>query len=201
VEPIEQRLHVGVLVEIQILVRVSIARQEVADAQRVGRVHRSDQRRVPDAARHQLDAAQDERAHEDLAQLGVGLYERDDLLARQLDHLAVFARADREHPAASGDHVHFAGELSRRLDRDDDVAGRAVASAHDLEDTRLHQVEMDRRVAGVHQDLAGPHGARAAVRLDTRHLRRRQRRKDVLVPRGRDRERLRVRFGHPRAPR
>ena len=38
---------------------------------------------VAEAVRDQLDAAQDERPHQDLAQLGVGLHQRQQLLARR----------------------------------------------------------------------------------------------------------------------
>ena len=57
-------------------------------AQRAGAVVRSEQHDVADAVGDELDAAQDERAHQDLAQLGVGLHERQQALAVELDHLA-----------------------------------------------------------------------------------------------------------------
>ena len=43
---------------------------------------------VAEAAGDQLDAAEDERPHQDLAQLGVGLDQPEQLLAIELDHLA-----------------------------------------------------------------------------------------------------------------
>ena len=42
----------------------------------------------------QLDAAQDERPHQDLAQLAVGLDERQELLAVELEHLATLNHAN-----------------------------------------------------------------------------------------------------------
>ena len=53
----------------------------------------------PKPPRDQLDAAQDERPHQDLAQLGVGLHQREQLLAIELDH---FTRLDGAHPSTPG---------------------------------------------------------------------------------------------------
>ena len=65
-----------------------------------------DQHDVAEPARDQLHAAQDEGAHQDLAQLAVGLHQRQQLLAVQLDHLARLrcTRAANER-AAAGEHV------------------------------------------------------------------------------------------------
>ena len=56
---------------------------------------RADQHDVAEAVGDQLDAAQDERAHQDLAQLGVGLHQRQQVAAIELDHLAGFAARAR----------------------------------------------------------------------------------------------------------
>ena len=55
---------------------------------------------VAEAVRDQLDAAQDEGAHQDLAQLAVGLHQRQQVLAIELDHLAGLGRAHAHEPAA-----------------------------------------------------------------------------------------------------
>ena len=87
-KPIEQLLRLGVAIEIDVRVRMAVARQELLHPQRAGAMRRADHDDVAEAARDQLDAAQDERPHEDLAQLGVGLHQREQLLAIEFDHLA-----------------------------------------------------------------------------------------------------------------
>jgi hypothetical protein len=64
------------------------------------------------AACDQLDAAEDERSHEDVAQLGIGLDEPEQLFAIELDHLARFNRANPRQGSAAGPHGAFAGELA-----------------------------------------------------------------------------------------
>ena len=87
-KPVEQLLRLGVVIEIDVVVRMSVARQKLLDPQRAGAMRRADEHDVAEAARDQLDAAQDERPHQDLAQLGVGLDERQQLLAIELDDFA-----------------------------------------------------------------------------------------------------------------
>ena len=113
-KPIEQLLRVGVAIEVDVVVRMAVAGQELLDPQRAGAMRRPDHDDIAEPARNQLDAAEDERPHEDLAQLGVGLHEGEQLLAIELDHLAGLADAQPAHRPAAGDHVAFAGELARR---------------------------------------------------------------------------------------
>ena len=75
VKPIEQLLRVGIAIEIDVVERMAVARQELLDPQRAGAVRRADHDDVAEVARDQLEAAKDERAHQDLAQLGVGLHQ------------------------------------------------------------------------------------------------------------------------------
>ena len=100
---IEQILRVGVAIEVDVLKRMAVARQELLDAQRAGAVRRANQDDVAKAAGDQLDAAEDERPHEDVAQLGVGLHECEQLFAIELDHLAGLAdrvRASARRPVS-----------------------------------------------------------------------------------------------------
>ena len=90
VEAVEQLLHAGVAVEIDHRVGVPVAREEFLDAQRAGAVSGSDEHGIAEPARHQRDAPQDKGAHDDFAQVGVGLDQRQQLLAIHLDHFARF---------------------------------------------------------------------------------------------------------------
>ena len=66
---------------------MAVARQELLDAQRAGAMTRADEHDVAEPVRDQLHPAQDEGAHEDLAQLAVGLHQRQQVLAIQLRSL------------------------------------------------------------------------------------------------------------------
>ena len=83
---------------------------------------RSEHDDIAEVVRDQLDAAEHERPHEDLAQLGVCLHQRQQLLARELDHLTGCDRAQPRHRPAAGDHRRLAGELTRPM-RDDECPG------------------------------------------------------------------------------
>ena len=107
-KPIEEILRVGVAIEIDVMKRVAIARQEFLDAQRAGTMRRSNQNDVTKAAGDQLAAPEDERPHEDLAQLGIRLDESEQLFPSELDYLA---RRDGQKPrqsSATSQHGAFA---------------------------------------------------------------------------------------------
>ena len=97
-KPIEEILRVGVAIEVDVMKRVTIARQELLDAQRAGAIPLANQHDVTITAGDQLDAAEDERPHEDLAQLGIRLDKSEQLFTGELDHLA---RRDGPNPRQS----------------------------------------------------------------------------------------------------
>ena len=65
-----------------------VPRQKFLHPKRPGVVSRADDDGIAHLMRNQLEAAQNERAHQNLAQLGVGLYQREQLLVIELDHFA-----------------------------------------------------------------------------------------------------------------
>ena len=87
-EPIQQLLDAGITVEVDGRVRMAVARQELLDAERAGGMARPDEHDVSEPVRDQLHPAQDEGPQEDLAQLAVGLHERQQVVAIELDHFA-----------------------------------------------------------------------------------------------------------------
>ncbi len=101
VKPIEQLLGVGIAIEIDVVMRMPVAGQEVLHPQRAGAMDRADHHHIAEAAGNQLAAPQDKRAHQDLAQLGVGLHQAEHRIAVQLDHLAVATDA-QARPASGG---------------------------------------------------------------------------------------------------
>ena len=110
-KPIEEILRVGVAIEVDVMKRVAIARQELLDAQRAGAMRRANQHDVTISAGDQLDAAEDERPHEDLAQLGIRLDESEQLFPSELDRLAKRDGLNPRQTWATSQHGAFAGEL------------------------------------------------------------------------------------------
>jgi hypothetical protein len=92
-------------------VRVSVAGQELADAQRIGRVTRSDRDDITEPLRDDVGTAQDECAHQDLAELGVGLDEGHQPVAVHFEKLARFAHLDVRDAGTARQQVDLAGEL------------------------------------------------------------------------------------------
>ena len=128
-EVIEQILRLGVAIQVDVMERMAIACQELLDAQRTGAMRRANQDDIAVAAGNQLDASEDERAHEDVAQLGVRLDESEQLLAIELDHLAWLADPGPRQRPSAGQHVAFAGELPGPM-RDDQRFGSRGRSQH-----------------------------------------------------------------------
>ena len=66
---IEQLLRLAVAIEVDVVKGMAVPRQELLHAQRSCAVRRADHDDVAQVPRNQLEAAQDERPHQDLAQL------------------------------------------------------------------------------------------------------------------------------------
>ena len=111
-EPIEQRLHVGITVKVDVRIRMNVACQELLDTECPGAMSRADEDRIAESACDQLHPAKDERAHQDLADLGVGLHDRKQAFTIQLAHFARFAHLRPQQGTAAGEHVHFARKLA-----------------------------------------------------------------------------------------
>src|SRR6202158_1616876 len=73
-KPIERLLDVRITIEVDEGVWMPGARPEFFAADRTGRVQRADKYRVAKPSRDEFDPAENERAHEDLAEFGVGLH-------------------------------------------------------------------------------------------------------------------------------
>ena len=86
-KPVEQLLRLAVAIEIDVVERMPVPRQELPSPERSGTVRRADDDDVTQIARDQLEAAQNEGPHQDLAQLGIGLDQREQLLAIEFESL------------------------------------------------------------------------------------------------------------------
>jgi hypothetical protein len=173
---------------------MAVAGQELADAERSRTVIRADDDDVAEAVGDELHPAQDERPQDDLAELAVGLHERQQALAIQLDDLARFRGPHPHERAAAGEHGDLAAELTRP-DGGDERRGGA-GRPDDLEPARLDHEERHHRIARFDEHLAGADRPQRPMRREPRPLRRRQRREALLGGRGEGRLDRRRRLGH-----
>src|SRR5437773_3637125 len=142
-------------IEIDIRVRVPIAGQELLDAQRSRAVCRADEHDISVAAGDQLEAAQNERAHQDLTELSVRLNDREQRVAIELDDFPWLADADLNEDWSAGEHGAFAAEHARS-ERDDELLD-AVRRPDDLDAASDDDEHAHRRLAGLEQDFAARH--------------------------------------------
>src|SRR6202007_1154791 len=90
---VQEFLRCLVRIEIHVGVGMSVAAEKLAQHQRVGRVARAHQNKVPLAAIDQFYAPQDEGAHENLAELRISCDERTQALPAELQKFARFGDA------------------------------------------------------------------------------------------------------------
>src|SRR3984893_16267592 len=83
---IEQRLSIGVTIEVDVVERMAVTRQEIFYSQRTGAVGRPNHDDIAKLVCDQLQAAEHERPHENLAQLGVCLNQGEQLFTLELNH-------------------------------------------------------------------------------------------------------------------
>ena len=117
--------------------RMAVARQKLLHAQRAGAVRRANHDDIAKVAGDQLDAAEHERPHEDVAQLGIGLNQGEQLFAIELDHLARLGGARRRHARRPVIIDAFARELTRPVRDDERLRQRRThleLAAHDDEE-------------------------------------------------------------------
>ena len=128
----------------------------------------------------ELDAAQDERTHQDVAQLGIVLHDRHQVRAIELDDFARLGRPCAHQRGTARQHVGLARELARPVLDDELVRGRPGAGADDFHGAARDDEEGHPAIAGLDKDVAAFDGAGAAVPADARHLVNGEFRKDVL---------------------
>ena len=140
-----------------------------------------DEHDIAEPARNQLDAAQDEGPHQNLAQLGVGLHEGQQVFAIQLDHFARLGGARAQQRAPAREHGGLAAELPRSMDHDETFG--VAGWPHNLDFAALDHEERDDLVADLDEHFSALDRPHAAVRGNPRDLRGGQRRKYVVEAR------------------
>jgi hypothetical protein len=182
VETVEQGLHAGIAIEIDVGVRMAVAGQELFDSKGVRIVARSDEHGIAEPVGDQLHAAEDEGSHEDVAQLAGGLHQRQQIPAGDLDDFARLARAHAEEPPAAGEHIGFAGELTPSMDGHQLLGG--AGPPDDLDVARGNDEEPLALIAGLGEHLTVRDVPCPSVRRDARDLLRGQRGKHMIDVRG-----------------
>jgi len=171
---------VPVLGDVQHMVGKGVAVQEALQPQHAGRARVADQHQAGGSALHQGHAAQDQGAHQALAQVGLGDDQRAQLLGRQQQGLDL-ALGDAVHQGRpAGQLADLAAELARPVQRELAVRPHAVA-LHGGDRALEHQEQARAGLAGGVQALAVLEAHRPAEAVDAGHLGRRQHGKH-LVP-------------------
>src|SRR5207244_1431448 len=126
----------------------------------------------------QRGPAQDERTQEDLAQLGVGLYESADTLRGELEDSRGPPGAGAHHDRTSGKKIHVSREPAWLVHRHDEVLTRTdLDPALDDDEERAVPIALCPEALPVGED------ALLGERRDPRKLRRRQRWKHLIAVR------------------
>src|SRR5262249_39613534 len=171
-ELLEELSGVGVLLDVNVLVRVDVAGQELAHGERAGRVPRTDHHDVAQAFPDEDHAPQDEGADEQLAQLRISLDERAQRLDWKLEDLAVLDGPPAGQAAPAGEQADLAGELPGAMH--DDHIFLALVGPNDLHGAREDNVEGHVFRALLEEDLAAAHAPPGAETCDAGYLIRRQ---------------------------
>ncbi len=160
-EPIQERLHVGLALHLLVREGLSVSTQELSDTQGVRRVSRADEDQAAAPVGDERHSPQNERAHQDLAQLEVPLHERTQMLAIHDDDRPVADGARANQIAACRQHVDLARELARTVHGHPFFT--AVERAHDLDGALDDHEEAGVLLAELEEHLAR---ANAASRSD-----------------------------------
>ena len=126
-EAVEQGLHARIAIHIQVDIRVAVAGQKLLHSVRAPAETRADEHQAAELVGDERGATQEEGAHEDVAQLRVGLDHAAERIAVDLEHLAVLAGASPHQALASGQQTGLAGETAAVVhgDRPQPGGGRA----------------------------------------------------------------------------
>src|SRR5262249_23583201 len=166
VEAIQQVLHVGVMVKVEILEGVAVTGEQFLDAKGRRGSTGADEQRVANPLCHHGDASMNQGPHEHVADLGVCLNEGVHLVTCQLDDFARFTDAQTRLRRTTEDHADVPGELSRTENRDEKVA--KARRANDLDFTSLQHKKRYVRLTALDQDFSANDGTSHAVRGDSR---------------------------------
>src|SRR5487761_1899685 len=164
------------------MMRIAVAGEKSLQPNNAGRMRRPDQHRSAGAALDQIDAAQDQRAHDALAEISFGDQKRTQSLRRNQQRFDVAFGVAIDQRDAAGELTDLGEKLPRPLvDHGRDVA-EAIA-LRDCDMARQNDKHARPGFAGLEQSFAMPVIARLAEPAHPRDFLRRQRRKGLLITR------------------
>ncbi len=143
------------------MVRLAVARQEILQPRHVAERRRADQHRAADAALDQADPAQDQRAHDALAEIGLGDQQRAQLLRRNQQRFDVALGMAVDQRDAAGELADLGQKLPRPLVDDRRDMAEAVALG-DRDMARQHHEHAGAELAGLEQGFAVPGSVRSS---------------------------------------
>src|SRR6202007_2467225 len=129
----------------------------------------AEKNQAPVAAADEFEAAEDESAHENFAELGVFGDERAEGVAGEFDEIAGFDDASANEDAAAGNHGEFAGEAAGTMDRDRAFA--VEARLHNFHAAGKNDEERDVGVADIEKNFAAVDVPDMALRANPIDLR------------------------------
>ena len=110
---IQQILDAIVTIEIYGRVRMAVSGQEILDPKRPCAMIRSDQHNVSEAVRDNLDSAEDESPHENVAEFAIRLYQSHQVFAIDIEHFSRLTCAYLHKTTPAREHGDFTGEHTR----------------------------------------------------------------------------------------
>ena len=168
-EAVKQGLHAGIAVDVDADVGITVAGEKLAHLERVGGMARPKQHRVAVSRCQKSHTAQDEGAHEDLAQLGVGLDDVAEIFFVDHENRAAFTHADAHEAGDTAQRAHLSGEIARQQHGDQLFAEHAGKSS--LETAGKHNQQLSMTLAGLDQHLSGVRIGARTMRFQARDLR------------------------------
>ena len=177
----------GVLVGggIEQMVRLAVARQEILQPRHVAERRRADQHHTAGPALDQIDPAQDQRAHDALAEFGLRDQQRAQLIRRNQQRFDVALGMAVDQREAAGKLADLSEKLPRPLVDDRGDMAKAVALG-DRDGAGQHHEHAGTDLAGFEQGVAVPVGAKLPETAHPLDFGIRERRKGLLMARKRD---------------
>ena len=161
----QERVGVRVGLGVEQPVRITVTRQEALQPERIAAVPRPDQHDAALPVDDQPDAAQDERAHQDLGDVRLGGQHAAEVGTRHADDAAGDCGPSRHQDHAIVEQVDLAGELPVGVDGEH--LRRAVhVMVEDLDRTLQHEEEIDRALATFEHDRTRRQLDLAAIACD-----------------------------------
>jgi len=131
---------------------MAVTGEKFAQAEGLRRVAGAEKDQAPIAAADEFEAAEDESAHENFAELGIFGDERAESVAGEFDEIAGFDDASANDDAAAGNHGDFAGEAAGTMDGDGAFAVKA--RLHNFHAAGKDDEERDIGVADIEKNFA-----------------------------------------------